>query len=52
LLDQVAHFLSLMKSGCDAADFIFDIPSLDCRENAGTMILPSAFEGLVAAEVA
>jgi len=20
------------KPGCDAADFIFDIPSLDCRE--------------------
>ncbi len=32
LLLQVGHFLSLVKSGCDAADFIFDIPSLDCRE--------------------
>jgi hypothetical protein len=32
LLDQVAHFLSFVKSGCDAADFIFDIPPLDCRE--------------------
>jgi hypothetical protein len=32
LLDQVAHFLSFVKSGCDAADFIFDIPMPDCRE--------------------
>ena len=31
LLNQVGH-LSLVKSGCDAADFIFDVPLLDCRE--------------------
>jgi hypothetical protein len=36
---QIAHFLSLVKSGSDAADFIFDIPSLDCRKMPGTMIV-------------
>jgi hypothetical protein len=39
LLNQIGHFRSLVKSGCDAADFIFDIPSLDWREMPGTMIV-------------
>jgi len=49
LSDQVAHFLSFVKSGCDAAEFHFWHPDARLSRNAGRMILPSAFGEFVAA---
>jgi hypothetical protein len=40
LLDQIGHFLSLVKSGCDAAGFMFDMTSRRwIVANAGTVIV-------------